>query len=36
MTSVVDEEDACDMAREFAYVLAKRPYGLQLNFVDKA
>ena len=36
MRSAVDEEDAGDTACEFAYALAKRAYGLQLEFVDKA
>jgi len=36
VTGVVDEEDAGDMAREFAYGLAKRAYGLQSESVDKA
>jgi hypothetical protein len=36
VTGVVDEEDAGDMAREFAYGLAKRAYGLQLESVNRA
>jgi hypothetical protein len=32
---VVDEEDAGDMAREFAYGLARRAYGLQAESVGK-
>jgi glucuronate isomerase len=35
VTGVVDEEDAADMAREFAYGLAKRAYGFQLESVGK-
>jgi hypothetical protein len=35
VTGVVDEEDACELAREFAYGLAKRAYGLRLESVDK-
>jgi glucuronate isomerase len=36
VTGIVDEEDAGDMAREFAYGLAKRAYGLQMDPVGKA
>jgi glucuronate isomerase len=36
VTGIVDEEDAGDMAHEFAHGLAKRAYGLQLESVGKA
>jgi len=35
VSGVVDEEDAGDMAREFAYGLARRAYGLQAESVGK-
>jgi hypothetical protein len=36
VTGVVDQEDAKDMAHEFAYGLAKRTYGLERKPVEKA
>jgi tagaturonate epimerase len=36
LTGVVDEEEATDMAREFAYGLAKRAYGFQRESVGGA
>jgi glucuronate isomerase len=36
VTGVVDEEVAPDMAREFAYGLAKRAYGFQREPVGRA
>jgi glucuronate isomerase len=36
VTGVVGEEDACDMAREFSYGLARRAYGLERDPVQKA
>jgi glucuronate isomerase len=36
VTGVVDQEDAKDMAHEFAYGLAKRAYGLEREPVGKA
>ena len=36
VTSVVDQEDAKDMAHELAYGLAKRAYGLEREPVGKA
>src|SRR5215210_5848747 len=35
VTGIIDEEDGGDMAREFAYGLAQRAYGLQVESVDK-
>jgi glucuronate isomerase len=35
LTNIVDEEEAPDMAREFAYGLAKRAYGFQREPVGK-
>jgi glucuronate isomerase len=35
LTGIVDEEEALDMAREFAYRLAKRAYGFQREPVDR-
>src|SRR5918993_3995129 len=35
LTGVVDEEEAPDMAREFAYGLAKRAYGFQRESVGR-
>ena len=36
VTGVLDQEDAKDMAHEFAYGLAKRAYGLEREPVGKA
>jgi glucuronate isomerase len=36
LTGVVDEEEDTDMAREFAYGLAKRAYGFQTELVGRA
>jgi glucuronate isomerase len=36
VTGVVDQEDASDMAREFAHGLARRAYGLERERVEKA
>jgi glucuronate isomerase len=36
VTGVVDQEDARDMAHEFAYGLAKRAYGLEREPIEKA
>jgi hypothetical protein len=35
LTNIVDEEEAPDMAREFAYGLAERAYGFQIEPVGK-
>jgi hypothetical protein len=36
LIGVVDEEEAPDMAREFAYGLAKNAYGFQKEPVGRA
>jgi glucuronate isomerase len=36
VTGVVDEEDARDMARQFAHGLARRAYGLERDPVERA
>jgi hypothetical protein len=36
LTGIVDEEEATDMAREFAYGLAKKAYGFRREPVSRA